>query len=124
MEGYIALQRIADGETVTATKGKYKGARISKFRDEVHIILAGSSTAYPSEELTAFLNNEFEIVKVVDFEEAVLNLLSGMKAERYDNGRVLAFVDNQFMTYNDEHFLVPTTVTPYDYEQKWRLFKD
>ena len=124
MEGYIALQRIADGETVTATEGKYKGARISKFRDEVHIIFAGDSTSHLSEELTAFINNEFEIVKVVDFEEAVLNLLSGMKAERYDNGRVLAFVDNQFMTYNDEHFLVPTTVTPYDYEQKWRLFKD
>ena len=123
MEGYIAIQRIADGETVTATKGIYEGARIYRKGDEVYIIKAGASSPVKSIDLTSFLVDDFEIVKVVDFEEAVVNMLNGLCAERYDNGRTLRFADNQFMTLNDEGIFVPTTITPTDYEQTWRIFK-
>lgn len=121
MDGYIALQRIAEGETVTALNGTLAGARIYLQSGNVNIIRAGSSAPYVDAELTQFINEQFEIVKAVDFEEAVSCMLSGKQAERYDNGRTLIFSDNQFMTPNDEGVYVPTTITPSDYEQTWRI---
>ena len=122
MEGYIALQRIAGGEVVTAIDGEYKGARIFGKDGKVYIIKAGQSTPEYSEELTSFVKDDFEIVKVVKFQEAVVSMLSGLYAERYDNGRTSRFKDNQFMVCNEDNVFVPTTITPSDYEQMWRVY--
>lgn len=122
MEGYIALQRIIGGEVVTATRGEYEGARIFGKDGKVYIIKAGQSTPEYSEELTSFAKDDFEIVKVVKFQEAVVSMLSGLFAERYDNGRTICFKDNQFMVCNEDDMFVPTTITPSDYEQMWRVY--
>ena len=122
MEGYIALQMIAGGEIITSTDGEYKGARIFEKDGKVYIIKAGQSTPEYSEELTSFVKDDFEIVKVVKFQEAVVSMLSGLFAERYDNGRTICFKDNQFMVCNEDDMFVPTTITPSDYEQMWRIY--
>ena len=122
MQGYIALQRIIGGEVVTATRGEYEGARIFGKDGKVCIIKAGQSTPEYSEELTSFVKDDFEIVKVVKFQEAVVSMLSGLFAERYDNGRTIRFKDNQFMVCNEDNVFVPTTITPSDYEQMWRVY--